>query len=109
MNEFVKKFSDDNFKKEVLDDNSVVFVDFWAPWCGPCQMLGPIIDQLAEELKDKNIKIGKLNVDENPEVSSKYEVRSIPTMIIFKNGKKVETLVGLRDKSFLKSSLEKHL
>src|SRR4030066_1396633 len=99
-------FTEANFDEEVLNSKTPVFVDFWAAWCGPCQMMGPIINELAQELKDK-YKIGKLNVDENRETASKYGVMSIPTLIIFKNGKELKQLVGVQRKEGLKEELEK--
>ncbi|PJC27935.1 thioredoxin [Candidatus Shapirobacteria bacterium CG_4_9_14_0_2_um_filter_39_11] len=85
--------TDENFKKEVLEANLPVLVDFWAPWCGPCQTAGPVIEELAKEYEGK-IKVGKLNVDENPKISEKYGILSIPTVIIFKNGEEVKRQVG---------------
>jgi thioredoxin 1 len=100
------KFTDQNFESEVLKSDKPVLVDFWAEWCGPCQMMGPILNELAEELKEK-YKIGKLNVDENRETAQKYGVMSIPTFIIFKDGKDVKQLVGAQSKEGLKEELEK--
>lgn len=100
------QFTDQNFDQEVLKSEKPVLVDFWAAWCGPCQMMGPIIDELAEELKDK-AKIGKLNVDENRETAANYGVMSIPTLIIFKGGKIAKQLVGVQNKDNLKEELEK--
>lgn len=100
------QFTDQNFEQEVLKSDKPVLVDFWAAWCGPCQMMGPIIEELAEELKDK-YKIGKLNVDENRETAAKYNIMSIPTLIIFKNGEIAKQLVGLQAKESLKEELEK--
>ncbi|PIU28808.1 thioredoxin [Candidatus Woesebacteria bacterium CG07_land_8_20_14_0_80_44_9] len=85
--------TDENFKKEVLEANLPVLVDFWAPWCGPCQTAGPVIEELAKEHEGK-IKVGKLNVDENPQIGQKYGILSIPTVIIFKNGEEVKRQVG---------------
>ena len=85
--------TDENFKKEVLEANLPVLVDFWAPWCGPCQTAGPVIEELAKEHEGK-IKMGKLNVDENPQIGQKYGILSIPTVIIFKNGEEVKRQVG---------------
>lgn len=101
-----QQFTDQNFEQEVLKSNKPALVDFWAAWCGPCQMMEPIIDELAEEMKDK-YKVGKLNVDENRETASKYGVMSIPTLIIFKDGKVVKQLVGVQSKESLKGNLEK--
>lgn len=101
-----QQFTDRDFEKEVLKSDKPVLVDFWAAWCGPCQIMGPIIEELAEEVKDK-YKVGKLNVDENREMASKYGVMSIPTMIIFKDGKEVKQLVGVQSKDNLKEELEK--
>ena len=98
--------TDENFDKEISNAQKPVLVDFWAVWCGPCQMMGPIIEELAEEVKDK-YKVGKLNVDENRETASKYAVMSIPTLIIFKDGQVVKQLVGVQAKESLKEELEK--
>ncbi|HNP75566.1 MAG TPA: thioredoxin [bacterium] len=92
--------TDDNFDKEVLGSSQPVLVDFFADWCGPCKMQAPIIEQLAEEINDK-AKIGKLDVDANPAIAQKYEVMSIPTLIIFKDGQVVERLTGLQSKDIL--------
>jgi len=86
-----------DFQKEVLDYKDKVLVDFWAPWCGPCQMLTPIIEEISTELKDK-IKVVKVNVDEAQEVSSKYNITGIPTVILFKAGQVVDTIIGFRQK-----------
>ena len=101
-----QQFTDQNFEQEVLKSEKPVLVDFWAAWCGPCQMMGPIVDELAEEMKDK-VKIGKLNVDENRETATNYSVMSIPTLIIFKDGKVVKQLVGVQNKDNLKEELDK--
>lgn len=93
----VTELTDESFQKEVLESDKVVLVDFWAPWCAPCQMVGPEIEKAAEEVGDK-AKICKMNVDENQKVASEFEVRSIPNVMIFKNGKMVESIVGLRPK-----------
>lgn len=99
------EFTDDNFEKEVLKSDQVVLVDFWAPWCGPCQMMGPVIDELHDDVSG-SFKIGKLNVDESPDTASKYEVMSIPTIKIFKGGEVVKEFTGVQDKDLLKSELE---
>jgi len=87
----------DEFKTEVLETSGAVLVDFWAPWCGPCQMLSPIIENVALGLKDK-VKVVKVNVDEAQEIATKYNIVSIPTVIIFKEGQIVDTLIGFRQK-----------
>ena len=92
----------ENFENEVLNSERPVLVDFYADWCGPCKMMEPVIEEIAEELKDI-AKVGKINVDENQDLSMQYNVMSIPTLIIFKEGKEVERLVGVRDKSELLS------
>lgn len=89
--------NDQNFQEEVINYKGQVLVDFWAPWCGPCQMLGPIIEQIATELKDK-VKVVKVNVDENPQISAQYQINGIPTVIIFKDGQIKEQIVGFRQK-----------
>lgn len=91
------KLNGENFGKEVIQSEKNVLVDFYADWCGPCKMLSPIIDEIANELGEK-IKVCKLNVDENQDLAIEYEVMSIPTVIIFKDGKVANRLVGLRDK-----------
>lgn len=101
-------FTDANFEAEVKKSNVLTFVDFWAPWCGPCQMTGPIVDELAHELEGK-VKIGKVNVDENPTVSGEFEVMSIPTFILFKNGEKVDEVVGGVQKERMLEMISKHL
>jgi thioredoxin 1 len=100
------QFTDQNFEAEVLKSDKPVLVDFWAVWCGPCQMMGPIVEELAEEVKDK-YKVGKMNVDENRETAAKFGIMSIPTLIIFKDGKAVKQLVGVQAKENLKEELEK--
>lgn len=102
-------FTDANFEAEVLKSDIPVFVDFWAPWCGPCQMMGPIVDELAKEIDGKKIKIGKLNVDENQTTAGAYDVMSIPTFIIFKNGKEIDRLEGGLQKEKLKEAIENQL
>ncbi|MBE6065034.1 thioredoxin [Clostridium cochlearium] len=104
----IKEINDSVFNSEVLDSDKVTVVDFWAPWCGPCRMLGPVIEELSEEMSDK-VKFVKVNVDENPMSATQYRVASIPTVLVFKDGKIQETLVGFRPKQAMQSSIEKHI
>ncbi len=100
--------SDKEWDAEVLSSDTPVLVDFWAPWCGPCRMVAPVVDELAEEY-DGKVKFVKLNTDDNIETASKYGIRSIPTIMVFKGGEAVEQVVGFRPKSELKKSLDKAL
>ena len=92
--------NNDNFNKEVLESDKLVLVDFWATWCGPCQMIAPVVEQIAKEYSDK-LKVGKVNVDDNQELAIKYGVMSIPTLMFFKAGNLVNTVVGFHSKSEL--------
>ena len=94
-------FTDQNFSDEVLNFSAPVLVDFWASWCGPCRVQGPIVEELAKDMKDKTVKIGKLNVDENSNTAQQFNIMSIPTLIIFKGGKVVESMVGVQSKESL--------
>ncbi len=93
-----------NFKEEVLDSDKKVLVDFWAPWCGPCRMVSPIVDEIAEE--NAAIKVAKINIDEQPQLASQYGVMSIPTLMLFENGDVVDKAVGARNKTFILQMLE---
>ena len=97
--------NDQNFSQEVLKYKGVVLVDFWAPWCGPCRMLGPVVTELAKEYEGK-AKIAKINTDEAAEVSAQYRIASIPTIIIFKNGEPKAQLIGLQSKEEMKKQLD---
>ena len=102
------EFTDTNFQETALDNGGVAVVDFWAEWCGPCRAITPIIEELSKEY-DGKATIGKVNVDENPEVSMKYNIRSIPTILILKNGEVVEKQVGITTKQKLADKIESHL
>jgi len=101
----VKTLTADNFESEVLQAQKPVLVDFWAPWCGPCKMIGPIVDVLAEENAAK-LEVGKLNVDENPSLAAQYGVRGIPTLLFFKDGKEVKRIVGGQNKNQLQKTID---
>ena len=100
--------SDANFEAEVIKSDLPVLVDFWAPWCGPCRMVAPLVEELADEYSGK-VKFVKLNTDDNIQTASRYGIRSIPTLLVFKGGKAVEQVIGFRPKSELKRTLEKAL
>ena len=103
-----KELTDANFHAEVLQASKPVLVDFWAPWCGPCRMMAPVIDQIAHELEGKVI-VAKINVDENNEHAQQFGVMSIPTFLVFKGGKVVEQMIGVMDKEEMKAKVEKHI
>lgn len=102
------EITDSSFKEVVLDSDKPVLVDFWAVWCGPCQMLAPVIDELSQEFEGKAI-VGKVDVDNNQEVSVQYGIRNIPTLLIFKNGEVVEKIVGVNPKAVIAEKLSAHL
>ncbi|MBN1474521.1 MAG: thioredoxin [Syntrophaceae bacterium] len=104
--EFLKTATDDNFESEVLKSEKPVLIDFWAPWCGPCKAIGPVIEELAGELKD-SVKVMKLNVDDNQKTAVNFGVRSIPTLILFKGGKVVDSVIGLVAKEKILELLKK--
>lgn len=106
--QFLGVATDDNFEGEVLKSDKPVLIDFWAPWCGPCKTLGPVVEELAGELKD-SVKFMKLNVDENQKTAIDYGVRSIPTLILFKGGKVLDKLIGLVPKTRLAEFVKKSL
>ena len=102
------QITDSNFKETVLGSDKPVLLDFWAEWCGPCRMIGPVVEELSKEYEGKAV-IGKVNVDENPETAVNYGIRSIPTLLIFKGGKVVDKQVGVVPKSVLESKLKAQL
>ena len=104
----VLKFTDSNFEGEVVKSDIPVLVDFWAEWCGPCRLMGPILDEMAPAYAGK-LKIGKVNVDENQDTPSQFGVMNIPTMIVFKNGKEAERIVGAMSKADLQKKIDKAL
>jgi len=107
-NQYVTAATDDNFAEEVLKSSKPVLVDFWAPWCGPCKAIGPIVEELAEQFKD-SIKVMKLNVDDSQKTAINFNVRSIPSIILFKDGKVLDTLIGLVPKERLENFVKKGL
>lgn len=104
----VKHIDNASFKDEVLNNNGITIVDFFADWCGPCRKLGPILEEVESELKDK-AKFVKINTDENIESAQKYQVSGLPTLLVFKNGSPIERMVGLMPKSSIITNIEKHL
>ncbi len=108
MSEKIANLTTDTFKSAVTSATTPVLVDFWAPWCGPCKAIAPILEELATEL-DGKLAIAKVNIDDNDSIAVEYGVRAIPTMIIFKGGKAAETLVGMMPKAALKAKLAAHI
>ena len=104
----LKHFTDSNFKTEVLESKLPVLVDFWAVWCGPCKMIAPLIEEVAREFSGQ-MKIGKINIDENPRIASQYGIMSIPTLVIFKDGKVMDQLVGVVSRGELKRKIQENL
>ena len=106
MGEFTKEFTADNFDAEVIKSTKPVLVDFWAEWCGPCQQISPIVDEVASEYQGKAV-IGKVNVDHHPTIASQYGIRSIPSLLVFSNGKVQQQIVGAVEKRELTDALDK--
>ena len=102
------ELTDANFEELAINSDKPVLVDFWAEWCGPCRMVAPIVEEIAKEF-DGQIKVFKLNTDENPNVASQYGIRSIPTLMVFKGGQKVDTVVGAVPKATLSGTISKYL
>tara|TARA_Y100000591_G_C21461569_1_gene511140 strand:- start:204 stop:527 length:324 start_codon:yes stop_codon:yes gene_type:complete len=104
----VIELNDSNFENEVVKSDLPVLVDFWAEWCGPCKMIAPSVEKISEEYSDK-LKVGKLDVDSNPNISSTFGIRSIPTLLIFKNGTPVDQIVGAVSKETISSKVDNHI
>ncbi|NUM72308.1 MAG: thioredoxin [Ignavibacteriaceae bacterium] len=102
------EITDGNFETEVINSDKPVLIDFWAVWCGPCRMIAPVVEELAKDY-DGKLKVGKLDVDNNPNTSMKYGVRSIPTLLVFKNGKVVDQIIGAVSKNLIVQKLTPHL
>lgn len=103
-----KEFNDANFQKEVIESDKLTVIDFWAEWCGPCRAIGPVIEQLSTEYEGK-VNVGKVNVDNNPQVSMNYGITSIPAILFIKNGQVVDKLVGAQPKANFVKKIEAHL
>lgn len=104
--ESIVELNDSSFDTEVINSEKPVLVDFWAPWCGPCRALAPVIEEISTDFVDK-LKVGKINVDENPEISMKFGIRSIPTLMVFKDGEVLEQIIGAVPKSEIERAIEK--
>jgi thioredoxin 1 len=104
----VLEFTDSNFDSDVLQSDQPVLVDFWAPWCGPCRMIAPTVEQIAGEYAGK-VRVGKLNTDENPQIAASHNISSIPTLLLFKGGRVVDKTIGVVPKQHLVAMLDKHL
>ena len=103
----IKEIMDSSFLEEVEKQEGVVVVDFWAAWCGPCKMLAPVVEELSNEIP--GVKFGKVNVDNNPQISQNFRIASIPTIMVFKNGNVIDTMVGFRPKAELENMIKKHI
>lgn len=108
MSDQVLVLSQDNFEQEVMQSDQPVLVDFWAPWCGPCRMITPVVEELAQDYQGK-LKVGKINVDENQSIAGKYQVMSIPTLIVFKQGEPAKRMLGYQPKESLEDSLKEFI
>ena len=108
MSENITNLTDETFTKDISAGSEPVLVDFWAPWCGPCRMVGPVLEALAQEYAGK-IRIAKLNVDDNPRAAATYRVSSIPTIIMFKGGEAVDVVIGAQPRATLQALIDKHI
>jgi thioredoxin 1 len=109
MSDKVLTVTDQNFSHEVAETDGLAMVDFWAEWCGPCRLVAPFVAQLAEEYDGKGLKVGKLDVDTNPGVASRFGIRSIPSILFFKDGQHVDTVIGAVPKAHLEAKIQQHL
>ena len=105
----INEITDDNFADEVESGEGLYMIDFWAEWCGPCRMIAPVVDQLADEYKEKGLKVGKLNVDDNQQTAVRFSVRSIPAILFFKDGELVDQVVGAGPKAMYEDKVQQHL
>lgn len=105
----VMEVTDENFTTEIIDADGLSIVDFWATWCGPCKIVAPVMEQLAGEYADQGLRVGKLDVDTNQETSSLYQIRSIPTILFFRNGEMVDRVIGAVPKAHLEGKIKEHL
>lgn len=107
--DMIVEVTDDNFAEEVEGGEGLTMVDFWATWCGPCRIIAPIVEELAEEYREKGLRVGKLDVDSNPGTATKYNVRSIPSVLFFKDGELVDKVIGAVPRPHLEEKVQKHL
>jgi thioredoxin 1 len=108
MSDNIANLTDESFAGSISSSQEPLLVDFWAPWCGPCRMVGPVLEALADEYRGR-VRIAKVNVDDNPKTASSYRVSSIPTLILFKGGEAVDHIIGAQPKASIQSLLDKHL
>ena len=105
----VVTITDDNFSDTIESQEGLSMIDFWATWCGPCRIVAPIVEQLADEYSEQGLRVGKLDVDENPHVAARFGIRSIPSILFFKDGEHVDTVVGAVPKPHLEAKIQEHL